>query len=84
MRWLLTCSLPDIKLIEIFRGVMPFAAAEFVRVALIILIPAPSVSYRFYRVVGSRKVIAKSPSNLTWLIDLSLTISATLVFWSSG
>ena len=81
MRWLLTCSLPDIKLIEIFRGVMPVAAAEFVRVALIILIPAPSVYYRIYRVIGSRKVIAKSTS--TWPISWSLTIFATPVHCSS-
>ena len=84
MPWPHLCSLPDIMLTEIFRRVMPFVAADFVRVAVIIFIPAPSGSYRFYRVIGSRKVIAKSTSNLTWLIDLSLTISATLVFWSSG
>jgi len=39
----LNAMLPDIKLTEIFRGVIPFVAADIVRVALIIFIPALSL-----------------------------------------
>ena len=41
--FVLNAMLPDIKLTEIFRGVIPFVAADIVRVALIIFIPALSL-----------------------------------------
>ena len=41
--FVLNAMLPDIKLTEIFRGVIPFVAADLVRVTLIIFIPALSL-----------------------------------------
>lgn len=41
--FVLNAMLPDVKLTEIFRGVLPFVAADIVRVALIIFIPALSL-----------------------------------------
>ena len=41
--FVLNAMLPAIKLTEIFRGVIPFVAADIVRVALIIFIPALSL-----------------------------------------
>jgi len=35
--------LPDIELTQIFRGVLPFIAADIVRIALIVLIPSLSL-----------------------------------------
>lgn len=41
--FVLNAMLPDVKLTEIFRGVLPFVAADIVRIALIIFIPALSL-----------------------------------------
>ena len=41
--FVLNAMLPDIRLTEIFRGVLPFVAADLVRVALIVFIPALSL-----------------------------------------
>ena len=41
--FVLNAMLPDIRLTQIFRGVIPFVAADLVRVALIVFIPALSL-----------------------------------------
>ncbi len=41
--FVLNAMLPDVKLTEIFRGVLPFVAADIVRITLIIFIPALSL-----------------------------------------
>jgi len=41
--FVLNAMLPDVKLTEIFRGVLPFVAADIVRVILILFIPALSL-----------------------------------------
>jgi C4-dicarboxylate transporter, DctM subunit len=41
--FVLKSMLPDIELTQIFRGVLPFIAADIVRIALIVLIPSLSL-----------------------------------------
>jgi TRAP-type C4-dicarboxylate transport system permease large subunit len=41
--FVLKSMLPDIELTKIFRGVLPFIAADIVRVSLIVAIPALSL-----------------------------------------
>lgn len=41
--FVLNAMLPDIRLTEIFRGVLPFVGADLVRIALIVFIPALSL-----------------------------------------
>ena len=41
--FVLKSMLPDIQLTQIFRGVLPFIAADIVRIALIVLIPSLSL-----------------------------------------
>ena len=41
--FVLNAMLPDVKLTEIFRGVMPFVGADIIRIALIIFIPGLSL-----------------------------------------
>ena len=41
--FVLNAMLPDIKLTEIFKGVIPFVAADLVRITLIVLIPGLSL-----------------------------------------
>ena len=41
--FVLKSMLPDIKLTKIFRGVLPFIAADIVRITLIVAIPGISL-----------------------------------------
>jgi len=41
--FVLKSMLPDIKLTKIFRGVLPFIAADIVRITLIVAIPSISL-----------------------------------------
>ena len=41
--FVLNAMLPDVKLTEIFRGVMPFVGADIIRIALIVFIPGLSL-----------------------------------------
>ena len=41
--FVLNAMLPDIRLTQIFRGVLPFVGADIVRIALIVFIPALSL-----------------------------------------